>query len=97
MALRIISISIFIFISIIIETVLLKIFIKKKWYESFKLCTIANLLSMLAYVLFVYLLTFVGDMVTTSWLALLVIPIWVENAIYKKYWKDIPKKNCLEQ
>ena len=92
---------------IVIETILLKVFIKKNWICSFIFCIIANICSILACLVFVYIISLVIKIISSfseviaiilyilNWLALPVIIIWTENAVYKKCWKDISKDKLL--
>lgn len=88
---------------IIIEAVLLKLLLKRKWWESFKLCTIANLLSTLAGICFIFiegiLYSSTGIIVAiilfSSFLGALLLSIWLEYAVYKLYWTNILKSKLL--
>jgi len=101
--------ALYIFIpAVIIEAILIKNLLKKSLGESFKFCIIANLISLLAGLLFAFGLAFsmaglfsLSELIAAiiyllSWVAVPVILIWIENAVYKKYWKDISKKTLLK-
>jgi len=84
---------------IIIEATLLKILLKKKWYESFKFCTIANIISTLAGAILIIAEGFAYILLPIIFFLLFpgacILSIWIENKIYRKYWKDIPKRKLL--
>ena len=101
--------ALYIFIPVvIIETVLIKNILKKSFGQSLKFCIIANLISLLAGLLFAFGIAFViADLFSfseglaaiiylLSWVAMPVILVWIENAVYKKCWKDISKKKIFK-
>jgi prepilin-type processing-associated H-X9-DG protein len=85
---------------IIIEAILLKIFFKKGWVESFKFCAIANIISTIVGVLLI--VAEIAAYIILSVMILLLFPgacalsIWIEYKIYKRSWKDIPYKKLLK-
>lgn len=94
--------------TIIIEIILLKNLLKKSWGEAFECSTIANIASSAAVVISVFILFPIlslmekvsgGIDAIIIWLYLISIPfilVWIENAVAKKYWKDISKKKLLK-
>lgn len=101
--------ALYIFIPVvIIESLLIKNILKKSFGQSLKFCIIANLISLLAGLLFAFALAFfivaifslseglAAIICLLSWVVVPVILIWVENAVYKKCWKDISKKKLLK-
>jgi prepilin-type processing-associated H-X9-DG protein len=91
---------------IIIEAVLLRQILKRTWLESFKLCTIANVVSTLAGLLLIiaeiaiYITISVSELFAIFLLLLFpgacALSIWIEYKIYKRSWKDIPYKKLLK-
>jgi prepilin-type processing-associated H-X9-DG protein len=85
---------------IIIEAILLKIFLKKGWIESFKFCAVANIISTLVGILLI--IAEIAAYIILSIMILLLFPgacalsIWIEYKIYKHSWKDIPYKKLLK-
>ena len=93
--------------TIIIEAILLKNILKKNWGESFEFCSIANVASSIAGIIFVFILFGTLSLIKflfepskiiaiLCWISIPAILIWVENAIARKYWKDISKKKLLK-
>ena len=96
-----IPITIILIPTIIVETVLLKVLLKKSWGESFEVSVIANLASLIAGILFALLMLKItssfGVAVNLLWPILtLVLIIYIEKAIAQAYWKDISKKKLLK-
>ena len=87
--------------TIIIEAILLKSILKKKWRKLFLFCSIANTASFVTGIIIGISSSIItnsfGDIVNIiCWILTLPILIWMEYAIYKKSWKDIPKKKLLK-
>ena len=86
--------------TIIIEAIFLKNILKKNLGKSFIFCTIANVISALtglAFAFTVILLTFPTSIILLlGWITIPAILIWTENRVYKRCWKDIPKKKLFK-
>jgi len=99
-----ITIIILLISTIIIEAILLKNILKKNWGESFEFCSIANVASSIAGIIFafsVFAITssfgHINDIIgMICWILTLAVLIYVENAIARKYWKYIPKKKLFK-
>jgi prepilin-type processing-associated H-X9-DG protein len=89
---------------IIIEAILLKIILGKKWLESFIFCTIANLFSTFVGFLFIFIEiglrsyhgVITGILLLLSFFGAFVLSVWVEYIEYKIHWKDIHKRKLLK-
>lgn len=89
---------------VVIETILLKIFLQKKWFETLKFCTAANLFSAILCFASLLIFSFVPEPFSGTgiiifyllvWIVLPAMIIWAEYAVYKMGWRDIPKKKLL--
>lgn len=101
--LLIISIFIIFIPTIIIEAILLKNILKRKWGESFGFCTIANMTSTIAGIIFATSVLYIANSLDSinntveiiCCILTLAIIILIKYAIYQVPWKDIPKKKLI--
>jgi prepilin-type processing-associated H-X9-DG protein len=92
---------------VILETALLKKIIKSNWKESLKFCCLANFCSAVSCVVLLFSIIWLVKILSSnyelvnisfyllSWLVLPVIIVWIENAIYKRHWKDVSQRKLL--